>query len=531
MGRIFIISIALFFSCFTSTIYSASRDVTATPPENLLVRKDKDPRYKNKKLMGVEIESTNIKIKSIPTDIARSNPGFNFYTDNKLMWVLEEDTFDKAQDENNNLEAHSIGGFLQEGIRHILREMEIVYNEISRLLSINARIALLSGNIEEMLNSRGKTLVTKRYRELQALATEEEVNQNYYQDSVVELAFKNGIQQEPIVKPQITYQASLELVEIFFHRLADKFAHPRIQEYMIAIGLREPAPNLISKEQAQQKVAALFRRVLRNNTNSSAQATPTSNLLSSAQQESPAADSTSLLSIQRPADQREIIQTLLKAVSNCLRGTENRKIRGLSILFGFYCFRFFNREEINREPGLKGFLAIMSRVPFSHLYHYVLNNEEKKLFRNIFDPLIKRYGDLLLLHKYTYEVSSGSCYAVDQIAALNQEIERYNLPSVATLRTGNKISLSLWYNSIVHVPADDLIKPDILSSPPGLAQGGIFDSMGAMNDIFIPSNFTLDIWPLFELRGLTLKKEFGTVDGAIRMIYDESDWFFSASTR
>jgi hypothetical protein len=514
----FLLLILSYFLCGNVLVCSAfsvtTSAVTAIQPQRLVTPvttlQNKDlfiPKDFNSKkpLMGIEIETSSFKMNYSPSLRA----GFNFETHNTLSWVLEEDTYDPPLPQSeplpthrNNLEMHSVGGFRKEGVQHIAEQMRSVLNILFQLVQHeNVGALLTSSDIEIPLRREFPyTNVTKRYR------PEDSLDTNRYRSSIVELGRRSIASPGQVhITPQITYQTKLEHVEHLLKRLSEVFTSRSTEAFLILVdpSLAKPKDQQLEtlKQQAKEKLD---------------------------------------LSPVAPAEHESFCQD----VERVLKTVSNPKLRNFIILFSFYVYHLFDgRDSIARS--LKSQLPLMSRVPFSHLYHYVLSTTEQQEFTQKMLPLVARYKSLKLIrYRYEKEVFSTrlkrilTTYEyVNQAKAFNTERSNYNLPpdiSPLSEDIPDRINLEMWYKSIVSGNAQvTLIKPDLLSSAPGTSLGGIFDSMGAYRNILLPQTTNaIPNLPIFELRGLAGGPRANkTIDGSVEMFYHESGWFFDQLNR
>lgn len=161
----------------------------------------------------------------------------------------------------------------------------------------------------------------------------------------------------------------------------------------------------------------------------------------------------------------------------------------------------------------------MSRVPFSQLYWKCLSPEERRIFKELFNTVVSSpIGEALKLRQYTKEDQEnlGQVVLIDQRLELGKKNKLYN-GSENFKNVLLPISLKEWYKSIVSENRDSRgeIYPDLLSPAPGLEETY---SMGAM-DLLISAV------PLFEVRSYGTTS-FGNVDKVVKLVYDESKWFF-----
>jgi len=158
---------------------------------------------------------------------------------------------------------------------------------------------------------------------------------------------------------------------------------------------------------------------------------------------------------------------------------DNPKVRDFCKLFFFYWYRLFNNNIISStEPGIKQYLGIMSRVPFSQLFDS-LSPTDKAYVRSILDDFIQKQGANYKLRRY-YNNASKEIKSALTIAQWYYSIvdERRRIPY-----NGKQIKSR-------EIPQGHLV--DLLSPPPELAP---YDSMGAYNLNILSGDL-----PLFEVR-------------------------------
>ena len=499
----------LFFSIFFSSkdshaAHAVLKTYVSAPPREQKVlsllehkneygRKDIDKDYQGP-LMGIELEAHNLKVKHDPRNIT----GLKFYTHNELAWILEEDTVDKTlEGYRNNLECLSVGGFKKTGINQVAYEMGTVLGMI----------------VEDCQNNKGSTRLTSLDVEVPLRAytrdpfVTKKKDESIFQISLIELGkdFQETFKSIE-ARPQITYQVGIEKIEELFQRVASSFKHKVMRAFLESMNLLKPQTTATNPEAKQKIIRGLLRKNREENgAESMLQATPPTSL-----QSSTASNQMDL--IINSQSRKDLLGKIASVIPN-LRG----KLRGFTLLFAFYCDRLFTADPPAGEPGLKSRVTVMSRIPFSHIYWKILSEEERSEWKKLFDPIMQEYGHILL-RGYKYENQQGAYSEVQQIEALKMEKEKYNLPDdYRPEELIQNIRLLMWYNSIVEKHGAE-IKPDILSSPPGMSAGGIEDSMGAMR-LSIANPL-----PLFEIRGCGIKN----IENSVKMVYQESEWFFDS---
>ena len=400
------------------------------------------------KLMGVEIETSCIKIDS-PTS---SKIGFYFKrpSDGKCIWVLEEDTLDPTFsasadlarfDQNVEIKTHE--GFTFAAINEVMADMEDVVN----LLYERAFHTPFEANPQGLAEiQHHKYRVTPKWHaQTQFLIKSKELPLN-----------------KRTIKPQITYQLPLQDIPRVFERLK-KLEHSGISYLLRDLS---DAPFSVTDSQSittklkGSRLQGLFTKLIQNK------------------------------------DTGEPVRRYFHdIIAPHFAQLPEGRVKGFIMLFLHYWYELFNNKQaIGVEPGLKQYLGIMSRVPFSQLYDD-LEGHEKIEFQDFIRPHLD-FGHQCKLRPY-----------------LNND----------ELMEDGTITLTQWFESIVnesHRQSVDLRRVDLLSPPPSL----MGHSMGIL-DI----NSHANGFALIEVRGYSELK-YGRENLTIHRIREfgvgESVWFF-----
>ena len=162
------------------------------------------------KLMGIEIETSAIKIESPDPD---HKIGFTIELSPGKMWMMEEDTSDDTFSSDlsyagydRNLELKTVGGFNQVDIYHVINPMK----DLLSFFHASARPSLQI--TAPMLSSLLGTTVTAELTNLPEVSIKAK-------------------EDDTSVRPQITYQLPLHLVPQVFERL--KFlGHEKVNDFL-----------------------------------------------------------------------------------------------------------------------------------------------------------------------------------------------------------------------------------------------------------------------------------------------------------
>jgi hypothetical protein len=402
------------------------------------------------KLMGIEIETSCIKIDS-PTS---SKIGFYFKrpSDGKCLWILEEDTLDptfsasaelERFDQNVEIKTHE--GFTFTAINEVIADMEDVISFLYER-AFHTPFEAHPKGLEEIQNHKYR-VTPKWSAQTQFLIKSKEIPLN-----------------KLTIKPQITYQLPLQDISRVFERLK-KLEHSGISYLLRDLS---DAPFFVTDSQTittklkGSRLQGLFTKLIQN----------------------------------KDTGER-IRQYFHDFIAPQFAALPEGELKGFTLLFLHYWYELFNNKQaIGIEPGLKQYVGIKSRIPFSQLYDG-LEEHEKPAFQVFMSPHLS-FGHQCNLRSY-----------------LNND----------ELMVDGTITLTLtqWYESIVnesHRQTVGLRRVDLVSPPPSL----IGHSMGIL-DI----NSHANGFALIEVRGYSELK-YGRENLTIHRIREfgvgESVWFF-----
>lgn len=364
-------------------------------------------------LMGIEVETSSIKIKS-------SVPGidFPFSLKNNIiaLFCLEEDTPDRTFDNDSqytefrkNLEVRTIDGHNYDQINGLSSVISLIFNDLNQ----EARDKVLS--IEELYLNKitGPT-------DYQILPQKKK--------GKFEITLKDpNFTVIPTVRLQISYQLPLEEIPRVFQHLSilqHKDIKPFVDDLDPTIGLKESnleeyknklnKPNPTVNERVFFKV---YRNIIKSET---------------------------------------VAKYFRENIAQEFSALRQNKAKGLIQMFLFYWHSLFNdKESMSNENGLKPYLGIMSRVPFSMLYD-TLDEENKKDFNTFFNNRKESFKEEFF------------------------KLRTYHLDPNAV----SHITLSNWFDSIIDedkrvYDINNYYKVDIMSPP--LTPKGSSNSMGALD--------------------------------------------------
>lgn len=420
-----------------------------------------------------------------------------------LVWRLEEDTPDKVGELNNvEVKTSPTRGFGYEEIQEIGAEMERVltslYQESQRRwrrLNVDRKF------LNRILNNKYEIRVPCSKCCLCSFS-KFSVSAN-----------KN----ESRVRPQITYQLPLEEIPRVFNRLKD-IHHMSIKAFISAL-----MPVRARAVIADNSAATLEMKSGAGEDEAEVKAShphPDHRDAGFIESEIP---SISRDGEEKPTEERKKTSTkrverifptaafnkkkdriMLKFFSDIapdFRIMEEGPAKGLTMLFLYYWYELFNGKKIvpPREVGLKKYLGIMSRVPFSQLYDH-MQAADKLVFRNF----IERY--LEFARGCNLRDYKGYTRAVPD-------------PDPDSDADPENLSVNDWFMSIIN-PATRRRGVDLLS-PPSDLDG---HSMGALDMAENANGFAL-----IEVRGYSSIKYNGE-DLRLNQISDlinrEANWFF-----
>lgn len=285
------------------------------------------------KLMGIEIETSSVKMHSPGTDMI----GFTVTTPFTKTWVIEEDTSDETfkgtlhAEHDRNLEIKTIKGFNEGEIVRVSTDMQ----ELLIFLHTNAISPLEMGAAE-----------------LSGVLKGQEVRPNSATPPKVSVMAKT---EDKVIRPQITYQMPLILLPQVFERLG-ALGHKKIPVFLDCLNSHIPA-ELSESEIAKRLVHE--RLMLRN-----------------------------------AGNEKRVRLFLKSTIGPIVAGLDPSNAKGFSFLLLYYWHEIFNNKENpleSLEPGPKKSLAVLSRVPLSQLFDK-LNDEDKAIVRGIFEPVMASHG-------------------------------------------------------------------------------------------------------------------------------------------
>lgn len=404
------------------------------------------------KLMGVEIETSVIKIQSPDEE----RLGFSFTQNDatgKDVWSLEEDTLDATfskiegvMDFDRNLELKTHGGLKIAEINDVALDMEHVIKTLYESARSNL-VSVESGMLEGILSSKYKAHpIAEKHKSFL-------------------IKSKETAPEGCIIKPQITYQLPLEELPHVFRRL-DFLKHRNVPYFLRdldpTIAFHGGDPHSLAEKLKETPLAGMFGKLAANK------------------------------------EKANPIRLHFKNdISKEFTSLPEGPVKGFIQLILYYWYELFNgKEPVGPEPGLKQYLAIMSRVPLSQLYDF-LKEEEKAEVRTFIEPHLV-FGNACRLRKYVnYD---------------NEPIE-------------NPLTFTQWFETIID-PSKRQERgdrnTDHLSPPWGLPRSY---SMGYLDVESDANGFAL-----IEVRGYSNLEYKGsplTITKIREFLADESAWFFS----
>lgn len=395
------------------------------------------------KKMGVEIETSAIKIESG----GDSKIGFNILNSAGNQWIIvEEDTSDTTFKSvpdlapfNKNLECKTFGGLDQveliDAASHI---HNILTNLYASSVSAPRRI---TEDILSSITGISKDLIIS------------------HSDRIFSIKSKP---EDQVVRPQITYQLPFEEIIRVFSHLKD-LGHSSIADFLNiidpSISFKPADLSGLSMDESNPKGMMIINDM-------------------------------KAVQIIKEYFNREVTPVFISI--------DDPKLKGFCCLFFYYWYELFNNTKLiveEREPGLKQFLGIMSRISFSELYDSLDPTEQAKL-KSILDPLVASHGGSFKLKAYKAYDKSGRPIRVE---------------------TGK--TLLDWYHSIIGGNSARPSGADLLSPPPEM----LGDSMGKIG---IAKS---DGLPLIEARGYASLAPELTISISQAFIETEANWFFNES--
>lgn len=229
--------------------------------------------------------------------------------------------------------------------------------------------------------------------------------------------------------------------------------------------------------------------------------------------------------------EKEKLEQDLKAVQTFWASERNKieplfavrsKLNGLCILTAEYILDLFilNQEEPNvKEPGLKPFVKVMSRLSFSGMFNE-LNNTEKETFKGWWRSFTEETLDRKVK---PYKKDAGAT-GYEQSGANKGE----------KIKEGERIHLHQWLESIstpinrIQSPEEAPVMRDVLSPPQYTSKN---HSMGAVPMLAVPLSHAI-----IEARGYCDVKidsvhyptqDKVSIDNIVKLINDEARKFFA----
>lgn len=300
------------------------------------------------KLMGIEIETSSIKINSPDLN---HKIGFIIECPFGKKWMIEEDTSDTTFSADpsyagydRNLELKTIGGFNQIEIQHVSQTMQ----DLLKTFHASARPS--RPITAAMLSSLLGTPVTA-----------ESTN-----PPTVSIKAKEA---DILVRPQITYQLPLHLLPQVFERLKS-LGHEKIDNFLGCLDPTVPLKFDETKVNVKLQSSLLVRRNV-------------------------GCDQKLQLMFKKNGAIVEAIHHIIHLASP--------NVKGFCYLFLYYWYEIFNNKENplkDSEPGPKKSLAILSRVPVSQIFDK-LNSQEKGEAQAILTPIVEMHGDDFRIKSYS----------------------------------------------------------------------------------------------------------------------------------
>lgn len=493
--RTVISSIFNIFNVLLITAFLSKISLSMETPEPVIPAAIGDYR------MGIEIETSALKIKSGREDKLRIDFSNR---DRGLIWRLEEDTPDASlADGFYNLEAKTNPG---RGFDH--DEINGIAADVQRVLAslyLESQTSLLTVN-ERFLN--------------RSLGGKYQIQVPYSRFCCLRCCSKFSVQAnipKIDIRPQITYQLPLQDIPRVFERLAE-LGHRRIVPFLRTL----TPPPLPEAEIAAKAVEEEFEEADEKKPNVSTETKLSEvEIVPSGESKSGRTEAAFssvlkkfgrnhakpfLLTNKRAAE--PIQDYFMNRIREHYVALPETPAKGLITLFLYYCYELFNNKEpVGSEIGLKKYLGIMSRIPFSQLYDR-MDNENKISFREFLEPHFD-FLTLSCLRKY-----QGYSRIVPRPIPTHPDSDDDTPPPPET-----HLSAAEWFRSIIN-PEDRYEKRDKLSPATDLKG----HSMGALDLDRNANEFAL-----IEVRGYSNLNYLGNpliIDRIVEFIYNESQWFF-----
>lgn len=302
------------------------------------------PAVSAEKLMGIEIETSAVKIHSPDKD---HKIGFTITTPFRKTWMIEEDTSDNTfattppyEVFDQNLEFKTIGGFNGGEIMHVSGDMQhlLVFFHTRATPALEIDAAELSGLL------KGLEVIPKP-------------------GNPPKVSLKSKTEDRAI-RPQITYQMPLALLPQVFEHLG-VLGHDKIIKFLDCLNPDIP-PELSEAEIAKK----LTHR---------------------------------LLMMRNAGHDKQVKLFLKRKIGPEVARLPTGNAKGFCYLLLYYWYVIFNDKENSfesSEPGPKKSLAILSRVPLSQLFDK-LDDSDKAIVRGTLDPIIMDHGASFKITAYS----------------------------------------------------------------------------------------------------------------------------------
>jgi len=314
------------------------------------MQEDEEQQSQNNRKIGVEIETSALKVSL--------NGGDNNYSgfiikklDGTPLWSIEQDTTDKSEFTDNNNFKYNIEFKTHDGFDSNQEFLEI--------------LGLMKHVLKTIYEKAESCEFWIKPNSLNPLIGNEEGDKykiDKVNDGQRKFTVKRRTPNHQLVRPQITYQLPLNEILRVFQRL-EILKHPRIVAFLASLNNNTPQYTVPQRTTEMPKLAINKYRTW------------------------------------------EILNIFSVEFSEALKPSNQNitdNVRGFSYLFLYYWMGIFNNNQIieNKEPGLKPFLPLMSRIPFSQMYDQGLSGEEKEQFNLLFNPKILLFGDIYKIREY-----------------------------------------------------------------------------------------------------------------------------------
>ncbi|AIK96306.1 hypothetical protein [Candidatus Odyssella acanthamoebae] len=439
-----LLTILAFFLCFIFPLTSMEESSSSSSINT-----------ESQRRIGIELETSAIK------GVPRTNmPSFTIKTSTSI-WSIELDTGDFSNEEIDlhNMEIKTIGGYSEEVfLRMVTVMVEIIKYFYKIVQEKNNFYTLNRGRVDKMLKEIGLdnfniTTIGNKKNRFKIL--------------------RNMVSSHKIVEPQISYQVSLSEVPRIFNRL-DKLGEKNATFFCKSLKDNfKPYFKMTNEQINAYEAQELEKNRHQQNERLREELNQQTKLIS---------NRFKVLQIHNFFN--DVIYLRIKDASP--------NVRGFSYLFLYYWASIFNNNNeyaASLEPGLKPYLTVLSRLPISDLYKYVLNESEKEEFKRIFDKIISKVGKDYKIRKYIYYD------------------EREGQNKIST----SEYNLEEWYQSILNESSER----DLLSPPPHMSESY---SMGLYRWEETKS-------PVLEVRGYsTMNIDINNLEEFLKK---EANWFFN----